>query len=217
MADRNTQFKDLAFGEKIEHIWEYYRWIILGAIVAAALVIYGIVQVVTPDPEILTNVVMINANTFDVAEENTFERYLMEEGYNTEQETITVNASLYLSRAEAGQNGAASYQALVAMTLVGEIDLLVGNEDVFDMLGGGQGLIEMSQILPADLLEKYQDRLYQVTDPETGAIYNCGIWLSEDNLLKQDGYYQGSVLVGIPYTATNYDMAREVLLHLLSE
>lgn len=217
MADRNTKFEDLSLKQKVEHIWEYYKPVIFGIVAAIAVIVYIIVKIVTPEPDIIMNAVLINANTMEAPEEDTFVRYLQEYGYDTETETISVNASMYLDRENASQSSAASFQALVAMTMVGEIDLLLGDNTAIDMLGSGSGLMELEDILPPETLEKYKDRLYTVEDAETGALYVCGIQLPEGNPLQQDGYYGDYVLAAIPYTATHPDIAKEVLMYLLGE
>lgn len=210
-------FKTMTIGEKLEHIWEYYKLVILGIVAAVALIIYVIVKAVTPEPDVVMNAVLVNANSFDVQEENCFQRYLKENNYDLESETINVNASMYLDSTNDAQTSAVSYQVLVAMTMVGEIDLLIGDEGVINMMGSGHGLYEVEDILPAEIFEKYKEQFYTVEDSETGETYVCGIWLPEGNALKQDGYYVGEVLAAIPYTAENMDAAKDVLLYLLGE
>lgn len=210
-------FKTMTIGEKIEHIWEYYKLVIIGIVAAVAIIIYAIVKAVTPEPDIVMNAVLVNANSYDVQEEDCFQRYLKENGYDLESETINVNTTMYLDNESGSQANATSYQVLVAMIMVGEIDLLIGNEGTIDMMGSGQGLVEIEDILPAEIFEKYKGRLYTVEDTETGETYVCGIWLPEENSLKQDGYYTGEVLAAIPYTAVNMDTAKDVLLYLLGE
>ena len=219
MADRNTKFEDLTFKQKIEHIWEYYRLLILGIILGVWLIVYIIVKIVTPEPEVLMHVVLVNANSMEVAEEDTFDRYLAEHGYDPKEMTISVNASMYLDfdNNEMMESNVASQQVLAAMMMIGEIDLLVANEDAFLTVGGNEAMMSVEEILPEELLEKYQDRFYIYTNPETGEEAACGIWLDEKNPLIQDYYYFGKALAGIPYTATNVDLAKEMLLILLGE
>lgn len=210
-------FKTMTIGEKIEHIWEYYKLVVIGIVAAVAIIIYAIVKVVTPEPDVVMNAILVNANSFEIQEENTFQRYLKENNYDLENEIIDVNSTMYLDKDGDSQASAISYQALTAWIMVGEIDLLIGDEGVIDMLCAGQGLIEMEEILSEEMFEKYKDRLYTVEDVENGVTYVCGIWLPEENPLKQDGYYTGEVLAAIPYTAEHMDTAKDVLLYLLGE
>lgn len=218
MADRNTAFKDLTFKEKIQQIWDYYKPVIFGIAFAVWLIIYIIYKILNPDPDVLMTAVLMNSSTIDVAEKDVFTRYLEENGYNPEEETISTRTNLSIDTENAGaaQITLSSQQVLMAMLSAGEVDLLVGTEDSFDMLGT-DGLMRAEEILPTELAEKYRDRFYIVKNQETGEKLAGGIWLEEGNPLMEDGYYHEKMLVGIPTTATNVDMAKELLLILLEE
>lgn len=217
MRTEKQAFKTMTVGEKLEHIWEYYKLPIFGIVLALILIIYIIVKLVSPDPDSILNVVLVNASPMAVEGEDVFERYLTEHGYDKEEETITVNAVLHLDPNEASQSSAVGYQALTAMTVAGEIDLLGGDEAVFDLLSLGNGMMGLDTVLPQEVLERYQDSLYTVENPETGEKVTSGIWLPEGNPLEKDGYYLTGALVGIPYTSANQEMAKEMLLYLLGE
>lgn len=215
MEKIQTPFREMTIRQKLEHIWEYYKPAIFGTIGGVAIIVYIIYKAVCPDPDAALNITLVNANGFDVVEEDTFIRYLKEQGYDTSAETAYVNSNLTLDGENGGQASATSMQVLSAMVMVGEIDLLVGDEYTMQVVGAGGGLTPMDEILSPQQMEQYQDRLYTVEDLETGEQHVCGIWLSEDNLLVQDGYYFGQVLVGMPYTAAHEELAADVITYLL--
>ncbi len=217
METEKQKFKEMTLGGKLEHIWEYYKLALLGITLGVALIVYIVVRIVMPDPESILNVTLVNAYPQAGMNGNVFERYLTEQGYNPKEETIAVNAGLYLGTEMANPTNATVFQALLAMTLVGEIDLLAGDAGIIDMIGSGNGFLEIDEVLPTELLEKYQDSLYTVTVPESGEEYVCAIRLPKGNPLEQDGYYEADVVAGIPYTAQHPEMAREMLLYLLGE
>lgn len=206
-------FRTMSFGQKVEHIWEYYRWLVLGSIAAVILLVYIIVQAVTPKPDILLNVTLLNANSLGVAEPDVFVRYLEEKGYDPQTEEVYVNTTMHL---EYGSGNSNVYQALAAMVLVGEIDLLVGDENSVGMIAAGNGLMPLTEFLEEELTGDYADEdLFFWTDETTGKSEVCGIWLPEGNPLAADGYYKGRALATIPYTAQNQDMAKEMLVYLI--
>ena len=77
--------------------------------------------------------------------------------------------------------------------------------------------MSMDEVLDEEQLSIYEDRLYTVEDVETGEQYLCGIWLGENNLLMQDGYYFSPTLVGVPYTATHVELAADMITYLLEQ
>lgn len=217
MEKIQTPFRKMPPKQKLEHIWEYYKLPIFGIGAGIFLIIYIIYKAVTPDPEAVLNVTLVNANGYQVAEEDTFIRYLKEQGYDLTQETAYINTSLTLDGERGGQATATSMQVLSAMVMVGEIDLLVGDEYTLQVVGSGGGLMPMDQVLTPEQMEKYGDRLCAVENPETGQQQICGVWLGENNLLVQDGYYFEKVLVSVPYTAAHTELAAEMIGYLLEQ
>ena len=217
MQTEKKTFRTMTVKEKIEHIWEYYKLALFGFFAAIALLIYGVSRLLFPDPEILLNVVLVNSNFLDVPEQDAFLRYLTKRGYDSESKTINVNTSMYMNSEAADQASAVSYQAIAAMLLVGELDLLVGDEDVISLLGTGDGLSDLQELLPEELLAEHQEQLYFMTDEDGRESYIGGIWLAEGNPLMQDGYYAVPTLAAIPYSSGKRELAAEVLLYLLGE
>lgn len=217
MQTEKKTFRTMTVKEKIEHIWEYYKLALFGFFAAIALLIYGISHLLFPDPEILLNVVLVNTGFMDEPEQDAFLRYLTEQGYDPERETISVNTGLYMNLEAADQTSAISYQAIAAMLLTGDLDLLVGNEDVISLLGSGGGLSDLQELLPGEVLAKHQEQLYLMTGEESRESYVGGIWLTEGNPLMQDGYYEVPTLAAIPYSSGKQELAAEVMLYLLGE
>lgn len=217
MEHIKTPFRKMTAKQKLEHIWEYYKLAIFGTAAGIALIIYIVYKALTPDPDAALNVTLVNANGYDAVEEDCFIRYLKEQGYDLTAETAYVNTSLSIDGEKGGQASATSMQVLSAMVMVGEIDLLAGDEYTLQLMGSGGGLMPVDQILSSEQLEKYGDRIYSVENPETGEELACGIWLEEGSLLVQDGYYYGRVLVCMPYTAVHQELAREMITYLLEQ
>lgn len=217
-TERKKTFQEMTVREKIEHIWEYYKLAVFGIIAGVALIIYIIMKILNPDPDMILGVTLVNSYSRMTGEsENIFEQYLLDNGYNPEEETISVNESLYISEGGMGQSDMASLQALMAWTSVGEIDILAGDENVMNMLGNSGGLLEMEEVLTPAQMEQYGDRLYTTKDPETGQEYVCALKLPEGNLLNKAGYYNGDVWVGIPSTSKRQELAIKIFNYILGE
>ncbi len=217
-TERKKTFQEMTVREKIEHIWEYYKLAVFGIIAGVALIIYIIMKILNPDPDVILGVTLVNSYSRMTGEsENIFEQYLLDNGYNPEEETISVNESLYISEGGMGQSDMASLQALMAWTSVGEIDILAGDENVMNMLGNSGGLLEMEEVLTPAQMEQYGDRLYTTKDPETGQEYVCALKLPEGNLLNKAGYYSGDVWVGIPSTSKRQELAIKIFNYILGE
>lgn len=217
-TERTKTFQEMTVKEKIEHIWEYYKPAVFGIVAGVALIIYIIVKILNPDPEVVLGVTLVNSYMQQDAEGRViFDDYLTDNGYNTEEETISVNSSFYLSADGMSQMDMASSQALIAMNAVGEIDILGGDEAVMNMLGVNGGLMEMEEVLTPEQMEQYADRLFTAENPETGEKYVCALKLPTGNLLTEAGYYPEEVWAAIPLTSKRQELAKKVFAYLLGE
>ena len=217
-TERTKTFRKMSFSEKVQQIWEYYRLAVFGILAGIVLIIYIIYKIMNPDPEEILNVVMVNAS----AEEDSsgyeiFSAYLAQNGYNQEEQTITLNTTLNLTGGASSQMDIASQQALITWASAGQIDVLAGNESAMDLFGAGDGLVEMDEILSTEQMEQYKDLLYTAENTETGEQYVCAMKLPEGNLLEQAGYYEGDVWLAIPVSSEHPEVAKDVFLYLLNE
>lgn len=210
--DKN-KFKEMTFGQKAQYIWEYYKIPIFGIILGIITIVILIVGLIRKDPEVVLNVCMVNANQYQVAEEDVFDRYLKEQGYNPQTQTIQIKGNYKMGVGH--EVDFTSFQAINTAMSMGQLDLIIGDETVFLTFGTGRGFKSLSEILTPELMEKYEDQLYTVLDDETKEPVICGIWLPKENELVKDGYYKEGVLVGVPYSVTNQELATEMLLYLL--
>ncbi len=214
MAERNTRFSELTGKEKVEHVWEYYKIHIAVALIVLLTICYIIYRIVNPSPDTILGVGLVNSYTSEV-EENVFDRYLIDTGHDPAEEVASVRTGLTFGTETSVQ--ITGSQTLTLLVTVGDIDLFISDEEVFEPFASNGCFTLMENILTEEQMEKYADRLYTATIEEDGAQVIVGIWLEEDNPLVEDGYYDGAVLVGIPHKAEHKELAIEVLLYLLGE
>lgn len=211
MADADKErskevYHSLPLGKKIRYIFEYYKVILILIAAGVGILIYVIIQIRNPDPESVLSVALVEAATPLDDEGNVFSRFLEENGYDTEEETITVEVmdySYYTS------------QLLVTRLLAGEIDLLAGDEDTIETLAESEGLLELEDVLPEELLAECGESLYYAGDADTGEEHVYAILLPESNALAEDGYYTGEVYIAIAYSAEHTEMAGNMIEYML--
>lgn len=213
--EAKTDFKALSNKAKVEYIWDYYRWHIIGVIFALAFIIYTVHHYVTYREPFL-NVIMINCNnSYDTTTEG-FDEFQAAYGYDTEEYPVALAAGLYFPE---GENAMAmSYtdiQALAAYIASGEEDLFFGTGDVYLNYCEQGVLIDLSTILAPELLAKYEDCLiYSTADGEVDP-YPCAIELKDNAWIKKYNYYD-TCYFGVFYQPHNLEGAIEFAEFLLS-
>ena len=206
------KFKNMTIRQKLDHIWEYYRWPILVAVVALGFVITWIHGIVTEkDP--LLNVVMVNAYG-RTPDGEAFQPFLEQAGYEYYDGAVMVNKNVQLNGPDGTQNFGGG-QMLMCTIAAGEPDLFFWDtREVLPPLKGG-ALRDLREILSPELLEQYGDSLVYAEDSDTGASYPCGIYLEENPWITEQRYYENCT-VGVAACVKDEKLAGKVLSELLT-
>ena len=206
------KFKKMTFHQKLDHIWEYYRWHILITVVVLGLAsswVYGIVT----EKEPLMEVLMINAYG-RTPEGEAFRPFLEQAGYSYYDGAVTVNKKVQLN----GPDGSQSYagaQLLMCTLAAGEPDLIFwDSREVPPPLADGV-LRDLRDILPPDLMAQYQEELVYAENADTGEAYPCGIYLEENPWVTEQMYYVNCT-AGVLFSVKEEALAGAVLEEILT-
>lgn len=206
------KFKEMTFRQKLDHIWEYYRWYILITVMVLGLAFSWIYGIVT-EKEPLMDVVMINAYG-RTPDGEAFQPFLEQAGYSYYDGAVTVNKKVQLNGPDGSQNYAGG-QMLMCTLAAGEPDLMFwDSREVLPPLKDGV-LRDLRDILSPDLMEQYQDTLVYAENSDTGESYPCGIYLEENPWITGQMYYVNCT-VGVPFSVKDEALVRAVLEDILT-
>lgn len=211
--EKKTDFKSLSTKAKIGYVWDYYRWPILIAAFIIAIAASLIHHFVTYQEPAL-NVIMFNNDSSPNTTTEGFDEFLRTNGHETDEDSVVLAADFAFP--ENGQgNDYNDYMAMSTIVLAGGQDLLFGTGDVF-LNYAKQGIfVDLSAILPAELLEKYKDQLIYSTNNGETASYPCAVELTNNEWLKKYNYYD-TCYFGILECADHPELAAEFATFLLS-
>ena len=206
------KFKAMTPKQKLEHIWEYYRWHILVAVVLVFSLgswIYG--AVTEKDP--IMQVEMINAYG-NTPNSEAFQEFLEQEGLPYYEDAVIVGKNIQMTGPDPSANYAAA-QMLFCTLAAGEPDLIFWDTDqVIPQLDGGP-LLDLREILPEELLEKYEDSLVYAADGENGEDYPCGIYLQKNPWIVDKMYYVNCT-VSVAVSCRDRKLAGDFITYLLA-
>ncbi len=194
--EAKTDFKALSTKAKFQYIWDYFRWHILIGICVLALVIYGIVHLVTYRESVL-NVIMVNCYNNLENDSAGFDAYLEQEGYDLSKTQVSLTASLTTMMDDIDATGLSDFDSLTLQLTAGGEDLIFAPEDIYMEYASQGCMTDLSEQLSADLLETYRDQLVYATDSETGESYPCGICLKDNAWMGEYRYYEEDCYFGI--------------------
>lgn len=212
--EKKTDFKALSNKAKVQYVWDYYRWPIIGVIIAVAFVGSVIHHYVTYR-EPLLNVIMTNCSDPFSADDSGYDEFLAAYGYDADESPISLLASLSFPE-ENPSSAYNDYQVLATMVAAGEQDLFFGTGEAFLNYAEQGALLDLSTVLPAEILKQYEDHLVYSTDAGESEPYPCAIELTDNEWVKKNNYYSSSCYFGIFYRNQNLEACKQFAEFLLT-
>ncbi len=150
--------KDMSFKGRLSYLWDYYKWMVIGAVV---MILVGIILVTNYYKASHTNsileVTLINADAFEADQSTAFSGFVSTLEDTVGDEVVTVDASLSIDLDKQDAVSAASFQVLSAKLLSGDTDILVCDEELFLKEQENNAFLPLEEVLSGKDLEEMGD------------------------------------------------------------
>lgn len=239
--------KNQPLKKKISYFWTYYKWYVLGGVVALAAVISIAVEIVTHRESALFGIV-VNSST--IGEEKVFSSGFMEyAGIDPDQYEVTFNSALILTEMMT-QDAVNTRELVMVYAASGDMDVAIMDQLAFETYAYSELFFDLRSVLPEEMLTELDGKLYyrdealarrlEENSPATGGEAEeeaeeitfpdpfcpeemeepvpIGIDISGSEILGTTYYYPNKpVLLGIPATSGHVDTAVTFIRYLLTE
>lgn len=105
---------------------------------------------------------------------------------------------------------------LASEIVVGDQDVLLGDEEILLSYAQAGASRDLQEILPAALLTKYADSLLYTDEDGKTEPYPCAVVLSENRWLSENQYHYGTCCLGILYRGDHPEAAARFAEFLLT-
>ena len=160
--------KNASLWKKAKYYIYYYKWYAL-----ALLIVFGIafswIKAVVTQKEAALFVALINSEPKENAEEFDL-AYASYAEIDLNQNSVTLDTSMQISSTGADQQSMAASQKLLAYASVGDIDIFEANKELFANYASRSYFLDLRDILPEDVLAKYESHLYYIDRPVLEAL-----------------------------------------------
>lgn len=239
--EQKEKFKQMTFKGKLSYIWDYYKVVIIVAVIA----IIGLTVLIRDYRDNLKPTVLyaafINSN-FAADPSNTIEEdYIRFKNVDTDKEHVYISFDFAFMENYFDTTAIAYQQKLVAMYQSGDLDAVIGPVWAMETTADCGGYADWNEIIPEDLLKDLEERGYEFyyysgrryTDDEKSYLdedelkeienfkpYLAGIYLDNCSYLNNMGEYgaydmpedeDDRVIFTIPVTTKRLDNAIEFL------
>ena len=195
-----AKMKSLGLKGGLQYFWMYYKIPVLIIVlvivcgISMSMAIYENTKPVLVYANFVNN--STNLENVDDLFEEQYSSYL---GEDPDKTNVVLETGLFYSAADTGGQNQTVYQKLMAEIGAGTLDVLGGDKEVFyafnDKLGESRYCYDLTEILPPDLYEMFQDKFYYMTDID-GTQIPVGIDFTSsqfysDMQLQANEYYIG--------------------------
>lgn len=223
-AIEKEKLKTMGFREKVDYIWTYYRLPIVASVIILCLIVSFVHNIITMKDTLMYSMV-INANTYDNAEEENdssqpklFQDYMNVKGYDLDKYQIDVNTTLMFDPAEdPAYSDTRSYSVLTTLMMSGTVDNVMADKNIFDALANSGFLASLTNYLTPEELEAQKDHLIYATDPETEETFPVGISLDDSAVVKNSTLFYNVPVIGFVYGAPHKKESVEFLQYMMAE
>lgn len=156
--------KGYSFRQKLDFIREYYKLPIIIVLAVIGIILSFIMTNHNQKEPVLTGI-LLNADPREEAAVSALEeRFLNELQMDPKDFEVTINSGLTYAPEDNSQFEAnyTTMEVLSAQAASGQLDFLAGNEKIMITLAYSDFLVDLSQVLTAEQLDKHADRLLYV-------------------------------------------------------
>lgn len=218
MREEAAKLKEMPPKDKLWYIWEYYKFPIIGVVLAVFLIgSIGSAMYNNRFDSALTCVVLNSRYDPDhLSVDQYFNEGFREFIALDPTFKIDVDYSMSPSFDDSSMNeyGYAELAKLTAMISSRELDVMIGKPDVIDHYGEMGGFLDLTEVLPTDLYEQIKDSLYTVKNVETGQDVICGIRIGDTSFGEKTGLILEDPVLTLMSNSEHTDTAIQLIRYI---
>ncbi|MFV0465626.1 MAG: hypothetical protein ACK5ML_06075 [Lachnospiraceae bacterium] len=211
-----SKLKGMKLRDKIDYIWTYYKAPILGVLIALILCVSLIQGLLRTEPDVVLNVLAINADPYyDAEQDDTFDTFLTEQDLDPELNTISFNTSILISFTEEGMvSNPQILQVMVTLLMAGDIDMVTADEQMYQYIAEQGYMMPLSSYMSESEIAALDDRILYAVDPETGQEEAFGVLADANSGMTKGSLYESPPYAGLVYNAENMTVGTEFIEYI---
>ncbi len=217
IREQNAKLRDAPLKEKIEYFQEYYLKTTILIVIAVIFVVYLAYSILTAPSDTAFAAFFYN-NTGDPSSTELIDGFTAYMNIDTEKHEAYIDATMNYAPDNNSYDAYVSLEKSMAVITTGELDIVVGDTDTLDYFARGECLLDITAVLPDDLLTQFADKLYYAKSGENGERIPIGVYVTDSPKLNQYFYYvDKEPILGIVINSDNIDNATAFLRYIYIE
>lgn len=215
--ERKKALEGKSFGYKAKYYIYYYKWYAIG-IVAAALLLFSLINTIRNNKEVVLGVAVVNG-VFEADYEGFKNDFVSHIGLNEKQD-VDIDSGYTISAGEQNSFDLQSMQKIFVRMAAGQLDIIIAPEDIFSYFADIGYMTDLRNVLPQEEIDKYDVLIGHVPDDSVEAVDNAnasrhdelsGINIADFPKIKESGFFDntdGPVYFG--FVADGHNVANSI-------
>lgn len=217
IKEQNAKLKGAPLKDKLLYFKDYYLLTTLGIIIVCTFVFGLVYSMVTAPRDTALGIFLYN-DTGDSSNTELIDSFAQYAGIDASKHHVYLDASLSYSSNMGDLDAYIGLEKAMAAITAKELDVIVGNDETIDYFAKCELLADITTILPEDLLEIYQDRLYYAQIGANEELTPVGITVFDaPKLIKYHYYDDKEPVYSFIVNSENSNTAVEFLRYLYME
>lgn len=213
-AELMEQLKPMSWKERLEHLWEYYKWVLAVAVLVVALIGIVCTSIYNKSIEILLGGAVVNVYMSNEAAE-----YLQEDIEEMLQigkmEQVFVN-SVSVGNMTTDSNASTNAMSVVARVAASELDYVIMDESSMRYFVNTAVVSDLTAALTAEQLALFEGKTLQARLEEDGPVVPVALEITDIDFLKDCYIGDRKVYLAFPNNTEHAMSASEFLDYLLA-
>ncbi len=188
IREQNAKLKDAPLKEKLSYFKEYYLKTTL-AVIAIAIFVGSLAYTMITAPDDTAFAAYFFNDTGDSSSTVLIDEFVAYTGIDPKEHEAYIDASMNYSSDSGNYTDYTGIEKTMAVIATNELDIIIGDQEAFDYFTRSECFHDVTTILPENLLEKFQDKIYYYTFEETGETVPVGIYVTDSPKLNENYYY----------------------------
>lgn len=201
--------------DQIWYIWNYYKFHILGVILACvAVYVVGSSLYRTTFDTVMHCMYLNSQGTEEVSTAPLEEDFASWMEFGKKELVVAENAFISFDNS-ATEYSYAMMAKITALVMAHDLDIMIGDTSSTNHYASMSGFENLETLLPADLLALVKDRLYYAKD-ENGSEYACAIDISQTDFVQDSHLYQKPPLLAVVAGSRNTENSIALIRYILA-
>lgn len=193
IKEQTDKFKDMTRDQKIDYIWTYYRWWILGTLLVLFIIVSTVKTVIGNSKPVYLYASFLNS-TVEASGTNCTLDEAFEQKYNIDRKAYndSFDYVIYLNDDYGSQQSMAGQMKILSYYSAEQVDIICAEESVLNGPADVGGYGNLEEILPGGMLDELISKGYE-------PYYYTEKFYEDDSIADENGnrpYTAGKTYIG---------------------